>query len=311
MTLLARLLRLVSTLALAALLVGCGTDSSSSGGSSSGSGDEGPSFSLRLTDAVIEDVERVDITFTEVKLRKKSGGWVNIPKSRFATQDRIDLAALQGTKTADLLQKATLEPGEYDELRLIVDTATLANSIDLKTGGRHNLKIPSGGTSGLKIKGDFTVSNTRATTLILDVDLRQSIKMAGSNYIMTPVLRLVSADNFGHVRGEIDPALLTAGSCSDPMVDTFNAVYVYNGHNVSPDDINQKSNQNTDPVTTSKIAYDTAAAKYIYEAAFLPAGKYTIAFTCNSDKDDLGADDDLKFFGIQNVTIKLNDTTFL
>ena len=128
---------------------------------------------------------------------------------------------------------------------------------------------------------------------------------------MTPVLRLVSADNFGHVRGEIDPALLTAGSCSDPMVDTFNAIYVYNGHNVSPDDINQTSNQNTDPVTTGKIAYDTAAAKYIYEAAFLPAGKYTIAFTCNSDKDDLEADNDLKFFGIQNVTVKLNNTTFL
>jgi hypothetical protein len=92
-----------------------------------------------------------------------------------------------------------------------VGTAKFANSIDLTTVGRHNLKIPSGGTSGLKIKGDFTVSNTRPTTLILDVDLRQSIKMAGPNYIMTPVLRLVSADNFGHVRGEIDPALLTAG----------------------------------------------------------------------------------------------------
>jgi hypothetical protein len=162
-----------------------------------------------------------------------------------------------------------------------VGTAKFANSIDLTTVGRHNLKIPSGGTSGLKIKGDFTVSNTRPTTLILDVDLRQSIKMAGPNYIMTPVLRLVSADNFGHVRGEIDPALLTAG------------------------------NQNTDPVTTGKIAYDTAAAKYIYEAAFLPAGKYTIAFTCNSDKDDLEVDNDLKFFGIQNVTVKLNNTTFL
>lgn len=311
MILLTDLLRLASTLALATLLVACGTDSSSSGDGSSGSDSDGPSFSLRLTDAVFEDAARVDITFTEVKLRKKSGGWVTIPRGQFTTQDRIDVAALQGTKTADLLQKVTLEPGEYDELRLIVDTATFANSIELKAGGVHNLRIPSGGTSGLKIKGDFTVSNTRPTALILDVDLRQSIKMAGPNYIMNPVLRLVSADNFGHIRGEIDPALLTAPSCSDPMVDTFNSVYVYNGHNVSPDDINQQSNKNTDPMTTGKIAYDTAAAKYIYEAAFLPAGKYTIAFTCNSDQDDLDQDDDLKFFGIQNVDVQLNNTTFL
>ena len=316
LTLLARLLRLASTLSLTALLVGCGTDSGSSGGSSSGSGDTGPSFSLRLTDAPFDDAERVDITFTEVQLRKKSGKLITIPKDRFATQDRIELALLQGTKTADLLQKVTLEPGDYDELRLIVDTTDMANTITLKSGGEYNLKIPSGGTAGLKIKGDFSVSNARPTSLVLDVDLRQSIKITNPNnpnpkFMMQPELRLISGDNFGHVRGEIDPFLLMAGSCSDPMVDTFNAIYVYNGHNVSPDDINQKSNQNNDPVTTSKIAYDTATAKYIYEAAFLPTGKYTIAFTCNSDKDDLEADDDLKFFGIQNVTIKLNNTTFL
>lgn len=310
------LLRLSCAFVLAALLAACGTDSSSSGGSDSGSDNDGPSFSLRLTDAAFDDAARVDITFTAVRVRKKSGGWITIPKGNFATQDRIELASLQGTKSAALLQKVSLEPDEYDELRLIVGSANMANSITLKTGGEYNLKIPSGGTSGLKIKGDFSVSNTHPTTIIVDVDLRQSIVVSNPNkpipeYMMKPVLRLIKGDNFGHVRGEIDPALLTAGSCSDPLVDTFNAVYVYNGHNVSPDDINQKSNNNNDPVTTSKIAYDSASAKYIYEAAFLPAGKYTIAFTCNSDKDDLDTDDDLKFFGIQNVTVKLNNTTFL
>lgn len=306
---LTRLLKLYSALVLVALLAACGTDSSS-GDSGSNSGG-GSGFSLRLTDAAFDDAARVDITFTEVRLRKKSGGWVDIPKAQFATQNRIELASLQGTKTAGLLLNVDVAPGDYDELRLIVDTASMANSIELTAGGVHNLIIPSGGSSGLKIKGDFTVSDTLPTLMVVDVDLRQSIITAGPNYIMRPVLRLINGNNFGHVRGEVDPALLTAVTCSDALVDTFNSVYVYNGNVSSPDDINQQSNSNVDPVTTSKIVYDAASSKYMYEAAFLPAGDYTLAFTCNSDLEDLDADDNLQFFGIQNVTVQVNNTTFL
>ncbi len=299
----------MTVLSLAALLSACGTDSSSSGdGGSSGSGGEGSSLSLRLTDAAFDDAARVDITFVEVKLRKTSGGWVSIPVN---PAQKIELASLQGTKTADLLRDVKVDAGDYDELRLIVDTASMANSIELTTGGVNNLMIPSGGSSGLKIKGDFTVSDTRPTALVVDVDLRQSIITAGPNFIMRPVLRLVKGDNFGHIRGLVNSTLLTAGTCSDAQADSFNAVYVYNGHNAVTDDINQVSSTNNDPVTTSKIMWDASISEYIYEAAFLPAGDYTIAFTCNSDQDDLNADDNLQFFDIRNVTVQVNNTTFL
>ena len=293
-----------------AALTACGTDSGSSGGSSSGSSDDGGSgFSLRLTDAPFDDAARVDVTFTEVRLKKASGGWVNIPVN--AARQKINLAALQGTKSEALLSGEDVDADDYDELRLIVSTAAMANTIELSSGGVVELKIPSGGSSGLKIKGNFSVSDMRATSMVVDVDLRQSIIKAGPNYIMRPVLRLINGDNFGHVRGKVDSALLTAPSCSDALVDTFNAVYVYAGHNVSPDDINQQSNQNVDPLTTTNITYDTATSEYMYEAAFLPLGDYTIAFTCNSDLDDLDADDNLQFFNIQNVTVQVNDTMFL
>jgi hypothetical protein len=304
-----KFLNLMTVLSLAALLSACGTDSSSSGdGGSSGSGGEGSSLSLRLTDAAFDDAARVDITFVEVKLRKTSGGWVSIPVN---PAQKIELASLQGTKTADLLRDVKVDAGDYDELRLIVDTASMANSIELTTGGVNNLMIPSGGSSGLKIKGDFTVSDTRPTALVVDVDLRQSIITAGPNFIMRPVLRLVKGDNFGHIRGLVNSTLLTAGTCSDAQADSFNAVYVYNGHNAVTDDINQVSSTNNDPVTTSKIMWDASISEYIYEAAFLPAGDYTIAFTCNSDQDDLNADDNLQFFDIRNVTVQVNNTTFL
>ena len=297
----------LTALTLTALLSACGTDSSSSGGDSGSSGG-GSSLSLRLTDAAFDDAASVDITFVEVKLRKTSGDWVSIPVKPVQT---IDLASLQGTKTASLLRDVKVDADDYDELRLIVDTASMANSIELTSGGVNNLTIPSGGSSGLKIKGDFSIWDTRPTSMVVDVDLRQSIIKAGPNFIMRPVLRLVKGDNFGHVRGLVNSALLTAGTCSDAQADSFNSVYVYNGHNVVPDDINQTSTTNIDPVTTSKIMWDASISEYVYEAAFLPAGDYTIAFTCNSDLDDLNADDNLQFFGIRNVTVQVNNTTFL
>jgi len=310
-----RIFHLITTLLLCGYLAACGTDTSSGGsssGGSSGSGDglsgDGPGLTLRLTDAPFDDAVRVMVTFVEVRLKKKgSGGWISID---LRGSPPMDLAALQGTKSAPLLFDKDVPHDDYDELRLIVDTASTANTIKLSDGSEPELKIPSGGSSGLKIKGNFTVSASLPTLLVVDVDLRQSIKKAGPNYIMNPVLRLVKGDNFGHSRGIVDPALLTAVSCSDPLVDTFNSVYVYSGHNVTPDDINQKSNKNVDPLTTTRIGYDAATSSYIYEAAFLPAGDYTIALTCNSNLDDLDKNDNLKFFNIQNVTVKPNNTVF-
>ena len=66
-----------------------------------------------------------------------------------------------------------------------------------------------------------------------------------------------------------------------------------------------------EPVTTTSINFDIISGSYIYEAAFLPAGDYTVALTCNSDQEVLDAENDLQFFNIQNVTVIANDTKFL
>jgi hypothetical protein len=89
---------------------------------------------LRLTDAPFDDAVRVKVKFVEVRLRKKGGSdWVSIDLSSKAQP--IDLLALQGTKTADLLRDVKVPRVDYDELRLIVDTASMANTIELSSGG--------------------------------------------------------------------------------------------------------------------------------------------------------------------------------
>ena len=305
------------------LLTACGTDSSSGNGSS-GSASSTPAtvtgsdpvsnpsgFTLRLTDAPVDDMSAVYILVREIELKRTSGGWI---KFTLDTPVEINLLSLQGTSSASLLANVEAEEGDYKEIRLIVDGANMSNRVTLQSNGMsYNLNIPSGASSGMKIKGNFTLSTLQSTTMVADFDLRQSLRQNGNsnNYRLNPVVRLVDASDVGHVRGLVDPIMLTAPTCSDGDVDSYNAVYVYDGHNAVTDDINQQSGSNNDPVATSSVAYNAAAGGYLYEAAFLPEGDYTIAFTCNTDSEDLDADDNLQFFNIQNVTVIANSTLFL
>ena len=307
-----RIFSIVTALLLCGSLAACGTDSGSGDqtGNSVGSG-SGPSFSLRVTDAPIDYAVSVVLRFTEVRLRNTNGNWTT---HTFNTPKSIDMLQLQGTKTADLLVNKLVDVGNYDEIRLLVDAAPMANYIDLGTSVVE-LKIPSGSSSGLKIKGDFSVLENRPASLVMDFDLRQSITMAGNSgmYILKPVIRLVSYQDAGHIRGTVDLASLKSmPACSDTDPNSYNAVYVYAGHNVTPNDIDQSSPQSLAPFATTTIAYDNAIMGYLYEAAFLPAGNYTVAFTCNADTEDLDdGNNDLKFFGTRNVTVLTSNTLFL
>jgi hypothetical protein len=77
-------------------------------------------------------------------------------------------------------------------------------------------------------------------------------------------------------------------------------VYVYEGSGVTPDDIDADVNT-PDPVTTATVKLDNGT--YSYKAAFLEAGSYTIAFTCDAAADDLMVDDTLAFSGTTTVSV--------
>ena len=326
-----RIIQLIPALALGALLTGCGTDSSSGdslgsgsstgGGSSAstaptpgvtvqGASSDRPAFSLRLTDAPIDGVVAVVVQFTEVRVRSTDGAWTSYV---FESPASIDLLSLQGSKTADLLVNMPLDDGDYDEIRLFVDEAPMATYVDLGSAGVKELEIKNGSKKGIKVSGEFSVSESRKASFVLDFDLRKSVKLKKGKYELKPKLRLVEQFSSGHIRGMVDPAKLTlAAGCSDDDVDTFNAVYVFKGHGAKVRDIDLSKKKPKGPLSTTLIKYDAATQSYMYEAAFLPAGEYTVAYTCNADLEDLDKDkDNLRFFGVRNATVVLNNIEFL
>ncbi len=327
-----RLIRLTSTLLFCSLLAACGTDSSpggSSGGSSggstvttsapaptegvivSGASSSKPAFSLRVTDAPLDDLVAVVLRFTGVEVRNVNGNWTSYS---FEAAREIDLLQLQGSKTADLLIDMPLDVGDYEEIRLHVDEAPMANYVDLGAGGVKDLKIKNA-EKGVKIKGDFSVTESRPASLVIDFDLRKSVKKSrkSGEYSFKSKMRLVSFTSSSHIRGTVDPALLgAAADCSDDDVDTFNAVYIFEGHDAKLKDIDESKKKPTGPLSTASVKYDSDSGAYTYEAGFLPKGKYTVAITCNADLDDPDeGKDNLRFFGVRNATVVVKDIEFL
>ena len=187
-----------TTFGLCALLAACGGGGSGSGSSVDGN-DSSPgatksSFTLSVTDAPIDDAAAVEMQFIEVRLRRKDGIWISFP---FDNPKTIDLLELQGMLTSDLLADIPLGVGRYGEIRLLVvddGPQGLANHVELLDGTFAPLDIPSGSTTGLKIKGDFIILNTGPTSVVVDFDLRQSVKRKGKSgkFNFKPRLRLAT-----------------------------------------------------------------------------------------------------------------------
>ena len=142
----------------------------------------------------------------------------------------------------------------------------------------------------------------------IDFDLRKSVngpKVGGNcdgDYKLRPALRLVDNAGAGSIAGTVDADLINNPSCT-----AGNAVYVFAGHNIVPDDIDEI---HPDPVTSAMVDDNLLT----YKAAFLSAGSYTVAFTCQAGDDDPEVDEALTvnpiiFIGMTNVTVSSGTET--
>lgn len=293
----ARSTTLISALAAAALLAGCdaGTDSSGTG-----------RLSLDITDAPVDSAAEVVVRFTGVSLKPENGRAITVS---FDEPYDIDLLALQGGKTEALLEEYTLAAGRYEWVRLLVDADryTSTSYILLDDGARHPLFIPSGSQTGLKLVGGFTVPVGGEAAYTIDFDLRKSVIAPpgqGDDYLLKPTLRMVDNAEVGAITGTVAMESLTHESCGPNVDENANVVYVYQGADVTPVDI---SGGDDDPLSTARVKPD-ADGHYVYKAAFLPAGEYTVAFTCQGALDDPEERDELVFIGAGNVLVEAGKT---
>ena len=301
-------------------IAGCGSDG---GGGSNGTG----TLSLQITDGPVDTAEHVYVQFSGLELHAADGQHTTLyycqdPADATKTvvsdaacttppaSKRFDLLALTGGEADFLLQDFTLPSGHYNWIRLKVDTVGEDDScidVDTMSDMCHELTIPSGDQTGLKLNRGFNVPSGGSATFTIDFDLRKSVHVTGTgDYMLRPTLRLADNTMVGTISGTVDAALVPVG-CTP-------AVYVFSGANATPDDIDT-DNANPDPVTTASVKLDSSDNTYKYMATFLEAGDYTVAFTCDAADDDPTVDNtspnvpSVAFSGAATVSVTANTDT--
>jgi len=270
-------------------------------------------LTIRLTDAKVNSLEAVWITFTKVIFQPADGR----PRFEHVIDPpiKVELTQLAGGGEVMLLEEYPLEPGDYEWMRLAVvsgeenvdDTYVVESLSD--GGGVYPLKCPSCSAeqSGLKFK--WPKASTWETEgwvdFTVDFDVRQSITLAkpnagaGKKYILKPTLQILTTELAStYIHGVVTDAGLL-----DPLVREDCVVYVYKGADVIPDDYCTvfEAGDYCDPVrgdtalTTAPVDLNTDSGLYEYRTGYLYPGTYTVALTCEDDAAN--AEEDLTFIG--------------
>ena len=319
---------------IALLLTACG----GSGGDSS-SATTAP-LSVAITDAPVDGASEVVITVTGVTVQAGNGNRTTYPVNDPLTGEpgrAIDLLALGGGKQIVLLDNVPIEYGHYSWIRLEVDLSYPDKAyiaFESNPDAPYELRCSSCAQSDLKLNRSFTVGEVCDTNgsnepcgtseagvaFTIDFDLRKSITdpQSGDHYKLRPTLRIVETELAGNFTGMVDSNLIPGSSTISDDKNTGCSVYTFAGSGVVPDDIYLDDAGHTNPVTTADVKWN--GTEFTYTAAFLVAGEYTAALTCdagndkpeiNDDNDGSDADpnNDVVFLDQQKVTVAIGVTT--
>ena len=267
-----------------ALLAACG-------GGSDGDKSQTGRLKLSITDAPMDDVQEVWVKFSAVEFKPEGGAPV---LSALTPAQSLELLGLRDGRSAVLVNNLILPAGRYEWIRLVVDNVpNVHDSYVMANGAECELIVPSGAESGLKMNRGFTLPADGSVALTVDFDLRKSLhappgqksmmEMCTQGYLLRPTLRLVQDSEVGAIAGTVDPLLFTNVAGCAPMVYVFSDGPNPVGTTV-PDD---QDNIEPNPVVMAEPDSTSGA----YKATFLTKGNYTVAYTCNGDKDLPTSDD--------------------
>jgi hypothetical protein len=295
-------------------LAACGGGGGSSGSIGGGSTATPGTASFALSDAPVDGLSEVVITIDAMELRRKdSGDCDDDPETDDCvfidqfTEDgedtdtiQVDLLTLQDGNNKIIVEELELEAGEYDQLRLsIIDEDTNFSWVKEIDNGDvlKELKVPSG---ELKL-GGFTVESGGVQVFVIEFDLRKAMTYnpGPDRYILKPTgVRIVEVEAAARISGIVDPALFsgnnTAPCNAKPEVNDGNVIYLYQGHDLEKANLADNFDSTVDPgapataiapYTSQKVAV-AANGSASYEIWSLPAGDYTLAFTCQAENDD-------------------------
>jgi len=199
-------------LALCALLIlpSCGGGGGDGGGTVSTP--QTGTLSVGLTDASTDAYKAVYVTISEVQVHMSGDVWkvVGAPNRTYNLLDLIN-----GVR--EELGIAELDAGDYTQMRLIIGETPdgginllskehpYANYVIDLDDNAHELKVPSGYQTGVKIVHGFTISAKQTTELILDFSASESVVVAGKSgkWLLKPTIKVLETKECSIISGAV------------------------------------------------------------------------------------------------------------
>lgn len=274
--------------ATALLLSACGSEGSSD------ASEQLAKISFSVSDAPVDSASEVVVAFDQIELKHENGKSyiINVDTdSQGNNYQQIDLLKYQGKDAAMIITEEELPVGTYKEMIIHTKPGSMNYVED---NGLHDLKIPS---NKLKL-GGFVVDSTAVQSFTIEFDLRKSLVLRGNTsnnkgYNLKPHgVTIIDNGDAASLWGHVDPALFTAG---ENCTADGNFVYLYAGHGhqnatlIDNIDVNDPDFEQSTLLPESYVApYASVAVNENGDYAFgyLPAGDYTVAFTCNAVLDN-------------------------
>ena len=190
------------SLMLLMLLFACGDSTSNS---------ETGTISVNITDAPfpVDWLDSAIVYIDKIEIRQKNEADSGKPFIVLSEDTyRVNLLELRNGEIENLLD-FEIPVGSYDLVRLHVESAL----VKLKNGSEYDLKVPSGGQSGIKvfIAPDLRIEGGLTSELLLDFDLGKSFVMKGNprtpeevtGVKFKPVIRVANESVSGRISGTV------------------------------------------------------------------------------------------------------------
>ncbi|MCK8079245.1 DUF4382 domain-containing protein [Vibrio sp. 1CM24A] len=311
-------------------LVGCGGDSGSSSSTTP--------ITLSVSDAPIDDVKDVTVTFSKVALLPQGGGspliydvyktdengdYVDengdpLPDGEDPIPLSVNLLDYQGSDALPLIENEVIPVGSYKlcvfandgdhptDPSYVVDDNNVEQKLTVKGNGACPQGVGKEDNAGVLYFNDSFNVNQQSNDFVVEFDLRRGLKNSSSlpDYtIQRTSVSLINTAKTGNIEGSV--ALQTYKNCLTDNGGTVQAIYLYEGDVDKADMAPIGGSEEVKPVTSASVALGEDQTNFEFSLGFIDPGTYSLGYTCTAqfDSDEDNADpvaDGFEIYDVQN-----------
>ena len=146
-------------------------------------------MNIFMADAPLPNITALHITIDRIEAHL-DGQWIEIETE----PQTIDLLTL--TQNETMIGSAGVPSGTYTQIRLFLSEATVTDDT-----GTHDVQIPSGAQTGLKLNVNATVGGS-PVEILLDFNVQKSLSRTGNGqYKLKPVIPVLLRELAGSISG--------------------------------------------------------------------------------------------------------------